>query len=122
MGRGIVRVPPGWAHPRDDAGDDVDGGQLETLDRLPESARTAFQIYRHVSAGSPVSPVFATLSDMKAWLIDQGQAADAIDSFEDWVSAPPTVSSVNGVDGGMQGLNRTVSKKKRWPWFRTRES
>ncbi len=115
-------MPPGWAHPRGDAGDNVDGGQLEPPDRLPESARTAFQIYQNVSAGSPVSPVFATLSDMKAWLIDQGQAADAIDSFVDWGFAPSTVASVNGVDGGMQGLNRTVSKRKRWPWFRTRES
>jgi hypothetical protein len=105
-------VPPGWAHPRDDAGDDIDGGQPEPLDRRSESARTAFQIYRHVSAGSPVSPVFATPGDLKAWLIDQGQSAEAVDSFVDWGFAPPTVASVNGVDGGMQGLDRAVRKTK----------
>jgi hypothetical protein len=122
MGRVIVRVPPGWAHPRDDAGDEIDGGHLEPLYRLPESAKTAFQIYQNVSAGSPVSPVFATLSDMKAWLIDQGQSAEAVDSFVDWGFAPSAVASVNGVEDGMEGLNRTVRKKKRWPWFRTHES
>ena len=122
MGRVIVRVPPGWAHPRDDAGDEIDGGQLEPLDGLPESAKTAFQIHQNVSAGSPVSPVFATPGDLKAWLIDQGQSAEAVDSFVDWGFAPSAVASVNGVEDGMEGLNRTVRKKKRWPWFRTHES
>lgn len=115
-------MPPGWAHPRDYAGDDIDGGQLEPLDRLPESARTAFQIYRHVSAGSPVSPVFATPGDLKAWLIDQGQSAEAVDSFVEWGFAPSAVASVNDVEDGMEGLNRAVRKTKRWPWFRTRHS
>jgi hypothetical protein len=118
----IVRVPPGRAHPRDDAGDDIDGGQPEPLDRLPESARTVFHAYQNVSAGSPVSPVSATLSDMKARLIDQGQSAEAVDSFVHWGFAPSAVASVNGVEDGMEGLNRTVRKKKRWPWFRTHES
>jgi hypothetical protein len=122
MGRGIVGVSPGWAHPRDDAGDDIDGGHLEPLDHLPEGAKTAFQIHRHVSAGSPVSAVFATPSDLKASLIDQGQLAEAVDSFVGWGFAPSAVASVNGVEDGMEGLNRTVRKKKRWPWFRTRES
>jgi hypothetical protein len=108
----IVRVPPGWAHQRDDAGDDIDGGQLEPLDRLPESAKTAFQIYRHVSAGSPVSPVFATPGDLKAWLIDQGQSAEAVVSFVEWGFAPSGVAWVNEVEDGMEGLDRAVRKTK----------
>jgi hypothetical protein len=39
-----------------------------------------------------------------------------------WGFAPSAVASVNGVEDGMEGLNRTVRKKKRWPWFRTHES
>jgi len=113
---------PVRAHPRDDAGDDIDGGQLEPLDRLSESARTAFQIHQNVSAGSPVCPVFATLSDLKAWLLDQGQSAEAVDSFVDWGFAPSAVASANGVEDGIEGLNSDVRKQKRWPWFRTRES
>lgn len=115
-------MPTGRAHPRDDAGDDIDGGQLEPLDGLPESARTAFQIYRHVSAGSPVSPVFATLGGLEAWLIDQGRLAEAVVSFVDQGFALSAVASVNGLKNAFEGLNRTVREKKRWPWFRTRES
>jgi len=103
---------PVRAHPRDDAGDDIDGGQPEPLDRRSESARTAFQIHQNVSAGSPVSPVSATLSDMKAWLIDQGQSAEAVVSFVHWGFAPSAVASVNGVEDGMEGLDRAVRKTK----------
>ena len=115
-------MSPGWAHPRDDAGDDIDGGHLEPLDHLPEGARTVFHAYQNVSAGSPVSPAFATRGDLKAWLIDQGQSAEAVVSFVDWGFALSAVASVNDVEDGMEGLNRTVRKKKWWPWFRTRES
>jgi len=108
----IVRVPPGWAHPRDDAGDDIDGGQIEPLDRLPESARTVFHAYQNVSAGSPVSPVFATRGDLKAWLIDQGQSAEAVVSFVEWGFAPSGVAWVNEVENGMEGLDRAVRKTK----------
>ena len=105
-------MPPGWAHPRDDAGDDIDGGQPEPLDRRSESARTAFLIYRHVSAGSPVSPVFATPGDLKARLIDQGQSAEAVDPFVEWGFAPSAVAWVNDVEDGMEGLDRAVRRTK----------
>jgi len=35
----------------------------------PEESRTAFQVYQNVSEGSPVSPVFATEAELKAWLM-----------------------------------------------------
>jgi hypothetical protein len=119
MGRVVVRVPPGWVHPRDDAGDEIDGGHHEPLYYLPESEKSAFQIYQDVSEGSPVSPVFATLGDLKAWLIDQGQTAEAVDTFVEWGFASSAVMSANGVEDGVEGLNKAVQKKK-WPWSRTR--
>lgn len=121
MGREIVRVPPGWVHPRDDAGEDIDGGHLEPLYHLSEHVKSAFQIYQNVSAGSPVSPVFATLTDLKSWLIDQGQTAEAVDTFVDWGFASSAVASVDGIEDGIEGLYKAV-RKKRWPWFGTRDT
>lgn len=42
---------------------------------------TAYQIYETVSEGTPKSPVFLTLDDMKAWLIEQGYSREAAEGF-----------------------------------------
>jgi hypothetical protein len=49
---------------------------------------------------------------MKAWLIDQGQSAESVVSFVHWGFAPSAVASVNGVEDGMEGLDRAVRKTK----------
>lgn len=42
---------------------------------------THYQIYEDVSEGTPVSPIFATLEDMKVWLISQGFSEYASTEF-----------------------------------------
>lgn len=63
MGREIRRVPPDRAYDRD-------------RDWTPDEA-TAYQVYETVSEGTPVSPVFATREDLKAWLISNQGMSDA---------------------------------------------
>ena len=67
----------------------------------PEEA-THYQIYETVSEGTPVSPVFATTDEMRAWLIDQGHSERAADGFirTGWVfSALFTSSGITmGID------------------------
>lgn len=47
---------------------------------------THYQIYETVSEGSPVSPVFANLSDLEGWLVTQGYSESASRRFaaEGW--------------------------------------
>lgn len=42
---------------------------------------TAYQVYETVSEGTPVSPVFSTVDEMRAWLIGQGHSEKATDEF-----------------------------------------
>jgi hypothetical protein len=42
---------------------------------------TAYQIYETVSEGTPVSPVFASLDALIAWLVDQGHSERAARGF-----------------------------------------
>jgi hypothetical protein len=81
MGREVVRVPPDWSHPCDEDGEQIVGAHHEALWDMPEAERSAFQIYENVSEGSPVSPVFATEAEMKAWLVAQGLTQAEADAF-----------------------------------------
>jgi hypothetical protein len=40
-----------------------------------------YQIYETVSEGTPVSPVFGTLEEMKAWLVGEGYSEHAASEF-----------------------------------------
>ena len=53
----------------------------------PKRRATAFQIYETVTEGTPVSPVFATLDELKNWLVEQGYSEYAADKFcqDKWV-------------------------------------
>lgn len=46
-----------------------------------EGEVTHYQIYENVSEGTPVSPVFATLDEMKVWLLSQGFSDKASSIF-----------------------------------------
>ena len=81
MGREVVRVPPDWSHPCDEDGEQIDGAHHEALWNIPDAERSAFQIYQNVSEGSPVSPVFATEAEMKAWLVAQGMTLAEAQDF-----------------------------------------
>lgn len=64
----------------------------------PEEA-TAYQVYETVSEGTPVSPVFATVDDLRRWLInDQGMSEAGADQFIGWGSVPSgIVNTATGV-------------------------
>lgn len=54
----------------------------------PEEA-TAYQVYETVTEGTPVSPVFATLDELRAWLVRaQGMSEAGADQFIAWGSVP----------------------------------
>ena len=45
---------------------------------------THYQIYETVSEGTPTSPVFATLDEMKGWLIREGYSETAAAKFVEY--------------------------------------
>jgi len=68
----------------------------------PEQA-TCYQIYETVSEGTPVSPVFETLSEMEQWLIGQGYSEKSAKGFCEigWVPSgmfSPQTGYVSGID------------------------
>lgn len=57
----------------------------------PEEAM-CYQVYEDVSEGTPISPVFETAADMRAWLIAQGHSEYATDEFIRYGWAPSMVA------------------------------
>jgi len=47
-----------------------------------------YQIYEEVSEGTPVSPVFETIAELRQWLLDQGHTEKATDAFIEHEWAP----------------------------------
>ena len=71
LGRQIVRVPRGFAHPTDAAGHLIPGAHFEALYHAGPESWICYQLYENVSDGTPVSPVFETLTELSAWLRGQ---------------------------------------------------
>lgn len=107
MGREIRRVRPDWEHPKSEmdyyiplleysADRDVPPERMMPQWSMEEAS--AYQIYEDVSDGTPVSPVFETLEELKAWLIDRGHAQHAAEEFcrLGWA---PSMIVFNGPDG-----------------------
>lgn len=104
MGREIVRVPAGFRHPADEAGEPIPGAHLEPLWGIPDAERPGYQVYENVSEGTPVSPAFDSVDELRAWLIRQGVTAEAADAFLRDGFAPSFVYSIpGGLVGGMPG-------------------
>ncbi len=84
MGREILRVPLGFQHPKDNEGEYIAGAHLEQLWYTDETLKTAYQVYENISEGSPVSPIFPTVEELREWLVKQGfsyeQALDFCDA------------------------------------------
>ena len=66
-----------------------------------ESDPVGYQVYEDVSEGTPMSPVFESLEDMKAWLLSEGYSVHATDMFIETGWAP---SMVFTSDKGMSGI------------------
>lgn len=52
---------------------------------------SCYQIYETVTEGTPVSPVFVSLNEMEAWLIEQGFSRKATKKFVETGWAPSMV-------------------------------
>jgi hypothetical protein len=63
----------------------------------PKRKATAFQMYETVSEGTPVSPAFETLDELKDWLINQGYSEHAASEFCKHRWAPSMVMSSQGI-------------------------
>lgn len=53
-----------------------------------EQEATHYQIYEDVSEGTPISPVFASLGEMKEWILAQGYSEHDADQFIEYEWAP----------------------------------
>ncbi len=130
MGREIREVPAGWEHPKDADGslqplydhtyeDAVVDWQKEHEEYDSEAdwhrdhpnpayyrphyddQATAYQVYETVSEGTPVSPVFADLESLIAWLIEQGHSEHAARTFAEKRWAPSMMMSASGITMGI---------------------
>lgn len=60
---------------------------------------THYQVYENVTEGTPVSPVFATLDELRAWLLEQGHSEHAASKFIEAGYAFSMVMTPRGVSG-----------------------
>lgn len=70
-----------------------------------DAERTAYQVYETVSEGTPVSPVFATVGELRAWLIEQGHSETAADKFIAGGWAPSLAVSSGVIGSGIDALD-----------------
>jgi hypothetical protein len=66
-----------------------------------KSEATHYQIYEDVSEGTPVSPIFENLGEMKAWLLEQGFSEKASSKFIEDGWAPSMIFSP---EKGLSGI------------------
>jgi hypothetical protein len=105
MGRHIVRVPEGFTHPTDPDGYYIPGAHYEALYVAGATTCTAYQIYEDTTDGTPVSPIFESLSDLVAWLEARGISPEAAKAFAAQGFAPLLVLSESGaVEDGIEGM------------------
>lgn len=86
-----------------------DGGPPHPNSYRPKFHREAshYQIYETVSEGTPMSPVFVSLDDMKMWLLSKGYSEHAASIFVEDGWAPSMVFTPGrGVSGiGIHSLD-----------------
>ena len=72
-----------------------------------DNPATHYQVYEDVSEGTPVSPVLASLKEMKGWLLSQGFSEHATDKFIELEWAPSMIfTPEKGVSGiGIHSLD-----------------
>jgi hypothetical protein len=105
MGRQIIKVPAGFQHPTG-SWEPIPGAHLERLHELPIDQLICLQVYKDVSEGTPVSPIFNSIAELRQWLIEHGAADWAADEFIEQGAVP---SYLIGPDGVIPGWAGTVS-------------
>lgn len=105
MGRRIVKVPPGFEHPKDSDGEFEPGAHFELLYLLPPERLSCFQVYEDVSDGTPVSPIFLSQQELEHWLQAQGYSEASVRLFVGQGHAPLLVIEPDGtVVVGVEGV------------------
>lgn len=131
MGREVRMVPPDWEHPtyangkqhlplheRDECMlermDDPKTGLTEA-DFMPDfgDRATHYRMYETTSAGTPISPAFATPEELARWLADTGASAfaDQTADYDSWLRvakggfAPSAVLVGNRLRSGVLGVD-----------------
>jgi hypothetical protein len=76
------------------------------------SEPTHYQIYETVSEGTPTSPAFETLDDLRAWLVAQGHSEEAAAAFAKSGWAPSMIITDAGGPGMevRMGIDALVDK------------
>lgn len=89
--------------------DELAGDGPWIQDYMPQwsaSERTHLMMYETVSAGTPISPAFATPEELARWLTDNGVSAfmGLTASYEGWlrVAKAGMVASGSGLDSGVE--------------------
>ena len=95
---------------------DWDGGPPDPEVYRPKFADepTHYQIYEDVTEGTPFSPIFETLEEMKDWLLAEGYSEFASQTFIENGWAPSMVFTTGkGVSGiGIHSLNHFEEESK----------
>ena len=111
MGREVRRVATDWAHPLDDNGKFKPLFHAEMPRWTPDEA-THYQMYETASAGTPISPVMASVEQLANWLVEHKASAFGRQtaSYEAWLrvcKGKPAFSGalengklINGVEYG----------------------
>ena len=81
MGREIIRVPVNFQHPVDKDGGYIPGAHYFALHKTAPPARTGWQVYENVSEGTPVSPIFNSVTALEEWLLSQGMSPALAKTF-----------------------------------------
>jgi len=105
VGRRLVRVPRGFEHPVDREGEAIPGMHLAVLHGLTDAEKPCYQVYEDVTEGTPVSPVFASETEVIEWLAAHGYSQSVARAFVGQGSAPSFVVTSGGfVVDGIQAL------------------
>lgn len=67
---------------------------------------TCYQIYETVSEGTPDSPVFETLDEMREWLVEEGYSEDAARKFCEHGYVPSLIVFNGAISVGIDAASR----------------
>ncbi|MCB4805629.1 hypothetical protein QO001_005644 [Methylobacterium brachiatum] len=79
MGIEVVRIPPDWHHPVDEAGNFVIGAHREPRYAWDANSRPAFQRYENVTEDSSISPVLDETGELWTWMTWNGWSEEAVE-------------------------------------------
>lgn len=80
---------------------------------FPEGATLGYCVYETISEGTPISPIFETLQEIQAWVIEQGYSEAAAKAFcESGFAFSMALIPGHGLINGIEALPYIVEDKK----------